>query len=262
MNEYAERWRLRLARAHKLRELLPDAPVFDLYQATMQFQAGVAGRRRQSVIATVPLRDQIEVSALSLEMPAILGVSSKHGPELLRVEAAELEGAGKRTWQDLLRDVLSSKTSHPKPAHDFFARACLQPVAENLQLELPKDAHYTGSVCPACGGLPQMAVLRPEGDGASRSLLCSFCLCEWPFRRLICPGCSEENRERLPRYSSEEWNYVHVEACETCKHYLKAVDLSVNGLAVPLVDEAALAVLDVWAHTRGYSKIIPNLMGF
>jgi FdhE protein len=107
-----------------------------------------------------------------------------------------------------------------------------------------------------------MAVLKPEGEGASRSLLCSFCLCEWPFRRVICPWCGEEDKERLPRYSSAEWNYVHVEACETCKHYLKAVDLSVNGLAIPLVDEAALAVLDVWATERGYVKIIPNLIGF
>jgi FdhE protein len=107
-----------------------------------------------------------------------------------------------------------------------------------------------------------MAVLKPEGEGARRSLLCSFCLCEWSFRRVICPWCGEEDRERLPHYCSEEWTHVHIEACDTCKHYLKAVDLSVNGLAVPIVDEAALAVLDVWASERGYVKIIPNLIGF
>jgi len=31
---------------------------------------------------------------------------------------------------------------------------------------------------------------------------------------------------------------------------------------VPLVDEAALVVLDVWASNRGYTKTIPNLVGF
>jgi FdhE protein len=107
-----------------------------------------------------------------------------------------------------------------------------------------------------------MAVLRPEGDAAGRWLLCSFCLREWPFRRLICPWCREEDKAKLPRFSSEDWPSVHVEACDTCRRYLKAIDLTVDGLAVPVVDEAAFAVLDVWATDRGYAKIVPNLIGF
>ena len=50
-------------------------------------------------------------------------------------------------------------------------------------------------------------------------------------------------------------------ACDTCKHYLKAVDLTVTGLAVPLVDEVAAAPLDIWAVQQGYAKTVPNLMG-
>lgn len=38
--------------------------------------------------------------------------------------------------------------------------------------------------------------------------------------------------------------------------------MTVDGLAVPLVDEAAFSVLDVWAGDRGYKKIVPNLLGF
>jgi len=38
--------------------------------------------------------------------------------------------------------------------------------------------------------------------------------------------------------------------------------MTVDGLAVPLVDEAAFSVLDVWANDRGYKKIVPNLLGF
>lgn len=261
-NELEERWRLRLARAHQLLELVPNAPGLALYQATLHFQGALSRRWRHSVATGVPLREQIDVSALSSEIPAILDVSIAHGPHLLRSEAQKLRGAGEETFLPLLRECLSSKNPSLNGALSFFARACLQPAAENLRLRLAKDNHYIGSICPTCAGLPQMAVLKPEGEGASRSLLCSFCLCEWPFRRVICPWCGEEDKERLPRYSSEEWNYVHVEACETCKHYLKAVDLSVNGLAIPLVDEAALAVPDVWATERGYVKIIPNLIGF
>jgi len=107
-----------------------------------------------------------------------------------------------------------------------------------------------------------MAVLQPEGDAAGRWLFCSFCLRQWAFRRLLCPWCREEDKEKLPRYSSEEWPAVHVEACDTCRRYLKAIDMTVDGLAVPLIDETAFSVLDVWAADRGYTKIVPNLMGF
>ena len=53
-----------------------------------------------------------------------------------------------------------------------------------------------------------------------------------------------------------------VEACDNCQRYFKAVDMTIDGLAVPLVDEAALAVLDVWASGLGYTKIIRNMIGF
>jgi formate dehydrogenase maturation protein FdhE len=55
---------------------------------------------------------------------------------------------------------------------------------------------------------------------------------------------------------------VRVEACDSCNHYLKGVDMTVDGLAVPLVDEVATAPLDLWAGECGYTKISPNLMGF
>jgi FdhE protein len=53
-----------------------------------------------------------------------------------------------------------------------------------------------------------------------------------------------------------------VEACDTCKYYLKSVDMTVDGLAVPLADEIATASLDIWAVEHGFSKVSPNLMGF
>lgn len=262
MDNFEERWGLRIARIQNLCDKIPNSATLNFYRAVLEFQGSLSRRFQFAMVSDLSLRDQIDVSSLSLELPSIVDVCAKHGPELLRREGQMLREAGQEAWRENLRASLASNNSFLDPTRDFFARACLQPVAENVQLEMGKDAHYIGSVCPVCGGLPQLAILRPEGEGASRSLLCSFCFREWPFRRVICPWCGEEDKERLPRYSSEEWNYVHVEACETCKHYLKAMDLSVNGLAVPLVDEAALAVLDVWATERGYTKIVPNLVGF
>lgn len=260
--ESEQRWQLRLARAHELRDIVSNAPGLELYEATLRFQADLSRRWKQTTAAGMPLRDQIDVRALSSEMPTILDLAAAHGPHLLQSESKKFKAAGPDALAQLLRDDISSKKCSPEGVTSFFTRACLQPVAENIQLQLAKDPHFIGSVCPICDRPPQMAVLKPEGEGASRSLLCSFCFYEWSFRRLICPWCGEEDKERLPRYSSEEWTHVHIEACDTCKHYLKAVDLSVNGLAVPLVDEVALAVLDVWANERGYVKITPNLIGF
>jgi formate dehydrogenase maturation protein FdhE len=54
---------------------------------------------------------------------------------------------------------------------------------------------------------------------------------------------------------------VRIEACDTCKHYLKGVDLTRLGFAVPIVDEIDAASLDLWAREHGYKKIELNLVG-
>jgi len=227
----------------------------------LEFQSQMARRCNPQLRRHLPLREQIEPTTLSGEFASILAVAEAHGPAQLCQEAQRLRQSGEDSWRKIMSATLDGHSVLSASA-DFFARACLQPVAENLQQQMARDANYLGSTCPACRGLPQAAVLRPEGEGASRYLLCSFCLCEWSFRRTVCVWCGEEDKEKLPRYSNEEWPHVHVEACDTCKRYLKAVDMSLDGLAVPLVDEAALAVLDVWAGDRGYSKIVRNLLGF
>ena len=56
-------------------------------------------------------------------------------------------------------------------------------------------------------------------------------------------------------------DHVRVDACDSCHHYLKTVDLTRLGLADPLVDEVAAAPLDVWAGEHGYEKIELNLVG-
>jgi FdhE protein len=262
-NDPRQRWHSRLVRLSHFAELQqPIAPALRFYRTILEFQAEVAARRLRVIEQDIPLRAQIEVSALSGEMPSLFALVDRHGPELLREAARQWELSGEQQWCQALESVLDQEHTPSAGADDFFTRACLQPIAENLQLQLPADTYTGSSVCPACGGRPQMAVLRPEGDAAGRWLLCSFCLREWPFRRLICPGCGQEDKEKLPRFSSPDWPSLHLEACDACRRYLKAIDMTVDGLAVPLIDEAAWSVLDVWAADRGYTKIMPNLMGF
>jgi FdhE protein len=52
-----------------------------------------------------------------------------------------------------------------------------------------------------------------------------------------------------------------VDACESCRRYLIAVDGRRDEAAVPVVDELVALPLDLDARERGFTKIAPNLMG-
>ena len=99
------------------------------------------------------------------------------------------------------------------------------------------------------------------GDGGARSMICSFCFAEWEFRRIVCPGCGEENDKKLAVFTASDFDYIRVECCDSCKTYIKTVDLTKNGRAEPMVDELASAPLDLWAREHGYAKLQTNLMG-
>ena len=77
----------------------------------------------------------------------------------------------------------------------------------------------------------------------------------------MCAYCCEERPAKLGYFHSPELDHIRVEACDTCKRYVKGIDLTRFGLAVPLVDEVASAPLDLWAQEHGYTKIEMNLVG-
>ena len=62
-------------------------------------------------------------------------------------------------------------------------------------------------------------------------------------------------------YSTPEIPHVRVDVCDTCQTYLKSVDLTKTGLAVPVVDELATLPLDLWAREQGYRKLQVNIVG-
>jgi formate dehydrogenase major subunit len=108
---------------------------------------------------------------------------------------------------------------------------------------------------------PLVGVLRSEGNGAKKSLVCMLCAHEWTFRRIYCPACGEERESQMAFYSAPEIVHVRVDVCDTCHTYLKSIDLTKTGLAVPVVDELATIPLDLWAREHGYEKLQMNLLG-
>ena len=145
----------------------------------------------------------------------------------------------------------------PETAGDLglLERAVAQPLAE-------REAIASGSepqiVCPGCGGRPVVGVLREQGHGARRSLICGRCSIEWDYPRVTCAACG---RGEPVIYTAEQIPNVRIEVCPECRAYLKTVDLSRNALAVPIVDEMASIPLDLWAQERGYRKLEVNLLG-
>jgi formate dehydrogenase accessory protein FdhE len=223
--------------------------------------------QEQSVSFAQPL-----ASGVVVRFPGFLSLVEEIGPAPVAATARELRSQTANRQRELLsafwtRDgapvVGGADRSEDKGDGDqeFFARAFLQPYAEFVRERTGKQQQGpTPCLCPFCSRKPGVGVLRPLGDGGQRSLVCSFCLGEWEFRRIVCPGCGEENHAKLPVYTAEEFKHVRVECCDTCRNYIKTVDLTRNGLADPVVDEIASIPLDLWAQKQGYTKLQVNLM--
>ena len=158
---------------------------------------------------------------------------------------------------------------------DFHARAFLEAVVTSIvqtaqdtqgtrgtHVDTHPPADWTENFCYACGGLPQVAVIRDLPDAVgSRTLSCSMCAMEWRFPRLTCPHCGETEADKLPVHTAESIAHVRVDACGTCSRYIKTVDLRKEGNAVPCVDELAAVELDIWAGEEGLTKLRTNVLG-
>jgi len=194
---------------------------------------------------------------------AVLEEVAAHGPAPLVAEARALLACDASAIRALLVDHWRTRSDR-----QFFAKAILQPYGQRLVeagRTYQRSASLSGERCPRCGGAPQLSILEAAGaestDGGSRTLLCATCLTGWPCRRVRCPACGEEDERKLGYFHSETLDHIRVDACESCRRYLKTIDRGRLGLAVPLVDEVAGAPLDVWAQEHGYDKIELNLVG-
>ncbi len=261
-------WDKRIRRAIELGERFSHAAeILGFYRQVLEFQNTIYQEIcSQALPVDKPngsLRERLPIDDAVRRLPALLTLVERSGPVKLAEQAKAIKGSAADQQRQMIENFLKAGDGGEESSNAFFARVLLQPYAECLAAAQPaQPAGSAGSVCPLCGARPQAAVLRPEGDGGKRFLLCSLCLTEWEFRRILCPICDEKDYQKLPRYSAEDIAAVRVEACDSCHFYLKSIDLTVDGHAVPLVDEVATVPLDLWAAEHGYKKAEPNLMGF
>jgi FdhE protein len=193
----------------------------------------------------------------------LLNTVQSHGPQPLSSEAKGLLESNPETLFELLAQYWYTSSDVL-----FFGKACLQPYLKWLREKdskpVGRETPNTECRCPFCGGNPQVSFLHQEEPGAdsgNRDLICGSCLTSWGFRRVVCANCGEERPAKLGYFHSPEFDHVRIEACDSCNHYIKGIDLTRLGYAVPLVDEIHSAALDLWARDHGYRKIELNLVG-
>jgi formate dehydrogenase maturation protein FdhE len=288
----------RINRAKHLTVTYPfAAEVLTFYQHLAQFQKRLYAHLAPSTIphpipaAAEGFRSNLDLAQLLQHFPELLSLLQNIGPPPVAEAARQFSLQGPAAWIAFLTEYwtvvgtsnhLRSQAPHfqsaPPLAQDaapddaphvvasetltaFILQVFLQPYAEFLAANRATPAQITShSVCPICHSAPLLGVLRIEGDGGKRHLLCSFCLHEWEFRRILCPTCGEEAENKLPVYVAEQFPHIRVEACETCHHYLRTIDLTKDGHADPIVDDLAALPLTLWATEHNYTRLHPNLL--
>ena len=259
-----ESWERMIQRAGELASKSePTRELLTFYHALLQSQKEVYDflRSRREWLPTGSLAQDLPVLRQCLEI--IFRTVELNGSKSLASEATDVLSSNSDTIDEMLLTYWHS----PSDAQ-FFAKASLQPYARWLAESggRPVDRIFDReeSRCPICGGRPQVSFLKiaeESSESGNRHLLCAMCLTDWPFRRVVCAFCLEERPAMLAYFHTPQYDHLRIEACDTCKHYIKGVDLTRFGLAVPLVDEVAAAALDGWANEQGYTKIELNLVG-
>ena len=271
----AVNYKSRIARAETLASRYAFAKeLLDFYRAVARFQGEFYGElpnlwgKHPRTSAGEGLRAELNLPILVEPFRQFLSLVEAHGTRPLSAEAHLLAQSSESAWAPLLEAFWKSgmidaaEQAAGDPLAEFVARAFLLPYAEFLVSGLlPRVMPMVTCRCPCCNSLPLLGVLRPEGDGGKRYLLCSFCSQEWEFRRIFCAHCGEATEEKLPVYVAEQFPHIRVECCDTCKRFLRTIDLTRDGNAVPLIDDLAAIPLSLWADENGYKRIQANLFG-
>jgi FdhE protein len=166
-----------------------------------------------------------------------------------------------KVFRGLLSGVLAQEYQFP---HEFGGPEPVVLLAANEALRwlldpLREHAERTdlfrkwiASYCPVCGAAPHLCSI--EGEDGRLFLSCSRCSARWKFRRMTCPFCGEAGKEKTRYFTAEDDPIHRVYVCETCKHYLKSVDLREKPIVFPRLEDIISIRLDVVAKREGYLR--------
>lgn len=129
----------------------------------------------------------------------------------------------------------------------------------NAAKRLLKDVDltlWTAGYCPVCGHWPSLSHLKDkEGH---RHLWCLHCGTSWPFKRLTCPFCLNEDYQTLDFMTPETKEPYRAQVCDKCKRYVKEIRTDLPLDEVPF-DAIFLGTvpLDAAVRQEGYIQESP-----
>ena len=217
----------------------------------------------ENAAAGAPFRGHLQEDAgrLSDASAHVLRYAAEEGPEALSEEARTRQ---KDTEETARTRLLVFWAGDRGADEDYLSLAVLRPYVELLRsVNMAPDRVHRRGQCPFCSSAPAVSVRRDAGEseGARRLLGCPLCGLEWHFQRILCPACFEEDPYRLPSFQNERYPGVRIEACETCRRYVKSIDLSLDARPIPEVDDLASLSMDLWASGEGYTRVHPGWAG-
>jgi len=117
-------------------------------------------------------------------------------------------------------------------------------------LPLTKVELWRKRYCPICGGSPDFSYL--EKEEGERWLVCSRCDAQWPFYRLTCPYCNNQEHKTLAFFTDDKGLY-RLYVCERCRRYIKAIDMrkTIEDTLLPL-ERVMTLDMDRQAIEQGY----------
>lgn len=152
----------------------------------------------------------------------------------------------------------------------FVASEAVRPFIERQARDLApvlRAMPWARPVCPTCGGAPNVSRLQRErddnefitGHGGVRFLHCAACATEWRYKRVSCPGCGNEEPERLGLLATRERPFERADTCDDCKRYILCLDAT-ECINLPDATIAALAMLllELLARQAGYAPLAPH----
>ncbi len=138
----------------------------------------------------------------------------------------------------------------------FVAYSSIKPsvvhCAEQLASYLDSDHPWDKGFCPICGSAPGFSLFEDEGQ---RFLFCGFCWHRWAAQRIYCPLCENKDSSTLHYYFSETEKDYRVDACDSCKTYIKAVDKrNIDRMIYPPLEFVSSLHLDIKAQEMGFKS--------
>jgi len=136
------------------------------------------------------------------------------------------------------------------------ARNALKPalVAWRQQLTplVGNGSGWDGGDCFVCGAPAALGEL--QGNDQSKHLRCGLCGADWPYSRIRCARCSNEDHAALGiLYRDPVRDHARVELCERCRGYLKViVTFEPTPPDMLPVEDLATLYLDGIALRNGY----------